>query len=133
MMATTKRVLTDEEVLQRFIAEKAERERLIREARANLEAYGSALPPIGAPPVAVKAPPVADDGVTRIGPRVKAKIAPKWFKVLKTCPHCGVEKNVGKDFGVVIRRGLESAAGWCRACRNTTSYKTAPRKNRRLE
>jgi len=128
MMATTKRVLTDEEVLQRFIAEKAERERLIREARANLEAYGSALPPIGAPPVAV--PP---DEITRIGPRVKAKIAPKWFKVVKTCPHCGIEKNVGKDFGVVIRRGLESAAGWCRACRNTTSYKGVPRKNRRLE
>ena len=132
MMA--KRVLTDEEVLERFIVERAERERLIREARANLEAYGTTLPPVGAPRVApaVKAPAVAD-GVVRIGPRVKAKISPKWFKVLKTCPHCGVEKNVGKDFGVVIRRGLESAAGWCRACRNTTNYKSAPRKNRTLK
>lgn len=139
----SKKTLTDEEVLAQLAREKAERERMIREARENLEKYGSTIAPIGAVevkdrPKAVRSPKseglprtaVEEGGVIRIAPRAKKKIDPKWFKVLKTCPHCGEEKNVGKDFGIVVRRGLESASGWCRACRNAVSYKNRQRKNR---
>ncbi len=101
---------------------------LIQIARDNLAKYGTTIPPArtARTPVLAVVPPEPE--VIRIAPRVK--IDAKWFKTLKTCPHCGVEKNVGKDFGIVIRRGLESAAGWCRECRNTTNYKDKPRRNR---
>ena len=110
--------LTDEEVLAMLEKEKAERERQIREARENLAKYGTAIAPVG---VKVELP--AEGGVVRIAPRAKAKIDPKWFKVLKVCPHCGVEKNVGRDFGVITRgkARLEHAAGWCKDCRSKTS------------
>ncbi len=70
--------------------------------------------------------------VTRVPKRKKAAaFDPKWFQILKTCPHCGKEKNVGKDFGVVIRRGVEGAASWCKQCRSesSASYYKSPRKN----
>lgn len=120
--------LTDAEILAQLEKAKAEREREIKEARENLAKYGSVLAPTYAPPAPIPVPS-AREGVTRIAPRAKVKIDPKWFKVLKTCPHCGEEKNVGKDFGIVKRRGLESANGWCRTCRNKVSYKNKPRKN----
>lgn len=122
--------MSDEEILAQFAREKAARDLLVAEAKANLAKYGTTLPPLPVelPKVAEK-PAALDAGVTRIAPRTKRKIDPRWFKVLKTCPHCGEEKNVGKDFGIVVRRGLESAAGWCRRCRNKTNYKNRPRKN----
>lgn len=117
----TKRLddLTDEEVLAQLTAERAERERLVREARENLAKYGTALPPVAGAPAS---------GIVRISPRAKRSIDPKWFRVEKTCPHCGKTKNVGRDFGTVIRRGNEDAAGWCRACRSSTNYHAKPRK-----
>lgn len=128
--APIKPVLTDEEVLAQLAREKAERDRLIREARENIAKYGTAIAPVPgltATPIPV---PAAGEEAVRIAPRAKGKpIAAKWFKVFKVCPHCGIEKNVGKDFGIVVRRGLESAMGWCRSCRNTTSYKDKPRKS----
>lgn len=82
-------------------------------ARENLKRYGSVLPP---------------EPTTRVLEPVARKV--DWNKVEKRCPHCGITKNVGKEFGIVIRRGLESAAGWCRECRSTTNYYAAKRKNK---
>lgn len=106
-------------MLAQLAAERAERERLVREARENLAKYGSTLPPVAGAPA---------PGIVRIAPRAKRAIDPKWFRVEKTCPHCGETKNVGRDFGTVIRRGKEDAAGWCRACRSSTNYHAKPRK-----
>ena len=114
--------LSDEQILAQLAREKAERDALVREARENLAKYGTALPP---PEVLAASAPVV-----RIAPRAKRKIDPKWYSVEKTCPHCGKTKNVGKDFGIIVRRGVESATGWCRDCRSKTNYRAAPRKNR---
>lgn len=117
-MATTKRELTDDEILERIAAEKAERERLIAEARANLAKYGTALAPIAGVTLASSGPPVV-----RLAPRAKARAAdPKWEGVVKTCPHCGETKSVLEGFGVVVIRGHERAAGWCKLCRSSTNY-----------
>lgn len=129
--------MTDEEVLAQLARECAERERLIREARENLEKYGTALAPVTVPAageggaLTIHAVP---DRIVRLAPRAKKEIDPKWFKVTKVCPHCKEEKNVGRDFGIVVRRGLEHAAGWCKDCRSKTSgsyMRKAPPKKRR--
>lgn len=66
----------------------------------------------------------ADEEIVRIAPRTKAKIDPKWMNVLKTCPHCGIEKNVGRDFGTIKKpNGTVQAAGWCKQCRSESSGK----------
>lgn len=101
-----------------------DQEILIQIARDNLARYGSTIPPEGV------VPQVAPSEIRRIAPRARREIDPKWFKALKVCPHCGEEKNVGKDFGVVVRRGIEGPAGWCRACRSATNYRAKPRKNK---
>lgn len=89
---------------------------LIQIARENIARYGSALVPV--------------QQVARVAPRAKRKIDPKWFLVEKKCPHCGKIKNVGREFGVIVRRGIEGAAGWCRKCRSETNYRAMPRKNK---
>ena len=121
-MATKKPAeLSDEEVLLQLEAEKEARAKAIAEARENLAKYGTAIAPVG---VKVELP--AFGGVVRIAPRSRAQpIDPKWFKVTKVCPHCGEEKNVGRDFGVIWRKTGDTrkdyAAGWCRSCRSATS------------
>lgn len=90
-------------------------------ARENLAKYGTTTAPTAPTTMAV----------TRIvGRKASRVIDPKWFTVRKVCPHCKKEKNVGQDFGVVVRRGIESAAGWCRQCRSGSDYRSKPRKNR---
>lgn len=132
MQMAMKRQLTDDEVLEQLMREKAEREKLIRDARANLERYGSTLPPLEVsvtkPATRVRGQPPPDTGVVRVTAtgrgRGNAKRVPgiEWFNVFKVCPHCGEEKNVGRDFGTVIRRGRETAASWCKKCRANSNY-----------
>lgn len=111
--------LTDEEILAELARAKAERDRAIAEARANLAKFGSVLPP------------VVPATVERVIPsRSTRTVDPKWFATWKVCPHCGEKKNVGRDFGVIVRRGVESASGWCRACRSRENYRSKERKNR---
>ena len=45
----------------------------------------------------------------------------------KKCPSCGETKDVKTEFGLVTRRGVQYAAGWCKECRNKTNYKNRPR------
>lgn len=92
----------------------------IQIARDNLARYGTTYAPAN----------TVEPVLKRVAPRAAAAIPAHWFKVVKVCPHCGLEKNVGRDFGIVVRRGVESAAGWCRKCRASTNYHSAPRKNR---
>lgn len=85
--------------------------------------------------VTLPAEPGAAPTVTRISAKVKrtkAEIEPRWFSTVKVCPHCDKEKNVGKDFGIVVNRGVQYANSWCSQCRAETSnsYRTSPRKNR---
>lgn len=90
-------------------------------ARENLVRFGTTFAPPEAKP----------STVVRVASRAGKKLVdPKWFNVTKVCPHCGEEKNVGRDFGVVIRRGIEGPSGWCRTCRATTDYRSRPRKNK---
>lgn len=69
--------------------------------------------------------------VIRIVGRTKTPIDEKWFRTLKVCPRCEKEKNVGKDFGIAVHRGVEYANSWCKQCRSETSneYRSKPRKN----
>jgi hypothetical protein len=97
-------------------------------ARENLKRYGN---PLGPPEVSPAETAVV--AVKRIAPKPrkgKAAFDQRWFSVTKKCPHCGKVKNVGKEFGVVIRRGVEAAAGWCKQCRSSTNYRAMARKNR---
>lgn len=72
--------------------------------------------------------------VTRVAPapkkRMKRVIDPKWFELTKRCPNCKKTKNIGTDFGVVIRRDVETPAGWCKQCRSLTNYRARARKNK---
>lgn len=70
--------------------------------------------------------------VVRLAPKAKTLIEDRWFSTTKTCPHCGKTKNVGKEFGVVVTRGVQYAASWCKQCRGATSYgyRTQPRRNK---
>jgi hypothetical protein len=96
--------MTDEEVLALLAEAKAARQKEIDEARVNLAKYGSPL-----------APAVAASPVRRIGPRAKSKIDAIWFGVTKHCPHCGKDKNVGQDFGVIhAKDGTQKPNGWCK-------------------
>ena len=79
-------------------------------------------------PVALVAAPT----VVRLqGRKARAAIEERLFSALKVCPHCGKEKNVGKDFGIAMHRGVQYANSWCSQCRSETSnsYRTKPRKN----
>lgn len=98
-------------------------------ARENLKRYGN---PLGPPP-ATESRPAETAEVKRVAPRRKkgkATFDPKWFDVTKRCPHCGKTKNVGREFGVIIRRGVEAPSGWCRQCRSETNYRALERKNK---
>lgn len=112
-------------------------------ARDNLAKYGTTIAPISTPMVA-ESPELAKAKTSAkrerkeavaeteeqlfAGPRKPKAISPKWFAMEKKCPHCGKTKNVAADFGVVIRRGLEQSAGWCKQCRSETDYRKLPRK-----
>jgi len=83
--------------------------------------------------VTLPAEPGAAPTVTRLSGRgTKTPIEDRWFNTTKVCAHCGKEKNVGKDFGIVVARGVQYANSWCSQCRSETSnsYRTAPRKNK---
>lgn len=116
---------TDEDLLSRIVRDLAAREQVFREARENIERVRVSLRALGPQPTggAVAEPGAAGDvGIIRIAPRASKPIPAKWFKVLKTCPHCGKEKNVGRDFGIITRNGNTTAASWCKECRGKTSY-----------
>ena len=95
-------------------------------ARENLKRYGNPLGP------ETEAPPAAAAVVKRIAPQGRKGKAfdKKWFSITKRCPKCGKTKNVGEEFGVVVRRGVEAAAGWCKQCRSSTNYRALARKNK---
>lgn len=136
---------SDEELIAELSAEirdiEAERVDADRRLRAALERLsakhggnttGAVMGVLAAVQSRTAAP--APDEVRRISPRAKKEIDPKWFKVTKVCPHCRKEKNVGEDFGIIMRRGLESPSGWCKECRSKTSkdyLRKAPPKRRR--
>ena len=98
-------------------------------------AGGSGAPPL--PPTATAAAPAeptpgaGTPKVIRLQGRTKTPIEPRWFSVTKVCPRCKKEKNVGKDFGVIVQRDVQYANGWCAQCRSEASadYKTKARKN----
>jgi len=106
--------------------------RLRLELLARARGSSTAVEPIQAPRVAEGAGAYlvqvrATSGKSR-GPRVEP--SPKWDGVKKKCPHCTKTKLVNPDFGVVIRRGIEGPASWCKACRAATNYRALPRKNK---
>lgn len=106
-------------------------------SRARRTAAGA--PPTQPPPPAVATaatpgptPSKGSPAIVRIqGRKAKTQIEERWFSTLKICPHCGKEKNVGKDFGVIVHRGVQYAAGHCKQCRSETSagYKKKARQN----
>ncbi len=126
-MANAKK--TDEQLLAELTAEKnkIESERLDNQRR--LEAVLERIVARHGGHVTMDGAKAEDTGgIRRIAPRAKASIDPKWFNVVKTCPHCGKEKNVGKDFGTITKpNGTVQAAGWCKQCRSESSGKY-PRK-----
>ena len=96
-------------------------------ARENLKRYGNPLGP------ETEAPPAAAAVVKRVAPRAPRgtkAFNKKWFSIMKRCPKCQKTKNVGEEFGVVVRRGVEAAAGWCKQCRSSTNYRAMARKNK---
>lgn len=105
-------------------------------ARDNMAKYGNTIGPAQAAPAApiVKVPrakkAAAEETEEQLfaAPRKAKAISAKWYALEKKCPHCDKTKNVAADFGVVIRRGLEQAAGWCKQCRSETDYRHRPRK-----
>jgi hypothetical protein len=95
--------------------------------RGGTEATQS-LAPAGAPENLAP-----DDQIVRVASRGKSRIVPepRWKNTVKKCPHCGKEKKVDPDFGVILARGTQYAASWCRQCRSetATAYRNKPRKN----
>jgi len=125
--------LTDAQVLELLAREtaarKAAEEALIRKARENLAKYGTTIAPMDLPAVG-EAPPslagqIGRELATR-GTRRPRDASPQFFGMKKKCPHCGKTKDVGKEFGTVIRNGLEHAASWCKQCRSGTNYRQNP-------
>ncbi len=123
--------LTDDEVLQLLAKAKADREREIAEARANIEKYGTPLAPIGGagPRKTAKVPEVRRMAGTR-AKRPENWFDPKWNSMKRVCPHCKKEKVIGTDFGVTLRRGIEASQPWCKQCRAGTNYRKLERKNK---
>lgn len=127
-MPTRTDEMTDEEIELRLALLERQRKRgAVTPTPAAAGGDGARLPPSTA---AVAAAP-DEPGVIRIVGRTKTPIEERWFRTLKTCPHCGEEKNVGKDFGVAVHRGVQYANSWCKECRSKTSneYRNKPRKN----
>lgn len=126
----------DDDLFSRIVRDLAAREQVFREARENIERARAALKALG--PQASASPQAAHEptqygepaaGVIRISMRKKADIPPKWFKVQKVCPRCKKEKNVGRDFGLIVRNGVTNANSWCKQCRSEAAneYQKAKR------
>lgn len=45
-----------------------------------------------------------------------------------TCPHCGEEGQVAKDFGVRVLGGTVRPQSWCRECRKNPNRKEASKR-----
>lgn len=109
-------------------------------ARDNLAKYGNTigpeLVPVAPPAPFAKAPRqkrerevTAEEAEEKLfaAPRKARAVSQKWFAVEKKCPHCEKTKKVMPDFGVVVRRGVEAPAGWCKQCRSQTDYRQRDR------
>jgi len=124
----------DDDLLSRIVSDLAAREKVYRDARENIERAQVSLNALGPLP-AMAGSMIKESGISprvtrRAGPK---QISTKWFKITKVCPNCGKEKNVGREFGVVVRRGEEEPYSWCTDCRGIAAKKTyEKRKQARL-
>lgn len=66
------------------------------------------------------------------------KVTPEahWYTDKKKCARCEKVKVILSedrslpDFGIIVVRGKQYAAGWCRQCRSEEQYYNKPRKYR---
>lgn len=117
----------DDDLFSRIVRDLAAREKVFRDARESIERARMALQGLGPQQAAVEMPTARESvggysapasGIKRVSSRTPREIPPEWFKVKKVCPRCKKEKNVGRDFGLIVRNGVTNANSWCKQCRS---------------